>query len=216
VRATLCPVDTQIDHLQPRSHEDSAQAALLERLRRGEDAAFEEMVREIGPRLHAVAFKMLGRADDAQDAVQDVFLNAIRGLHAFDGRSLLSTWLHRITVTTCLMKLRTRRRKPECQIDELLPRFIPDGHQETSSQPWKPAPAAGIEQAEVAKLVREKIAELPEQFREVLVLRDVVGMTTEETAAMLDASLPLVKTRLHRARQALKTLLDPYFAEIRP
>jgi RNA polymerase sigma-70 factor (ECF subfamily) len=154
---------------------------------------------------------MLSNPEDAQDAVQETFLKAFKALDTFDGRSALSTWLHRITVTTCLMKLRTKRRKPQRSIEDLLPRFVADGHQEKSSEPWRPLSQAGIQDKEMAEIVRKAVEELPEGYREILMLRDVLGMSTEEAATVLEATVPLVKTRLHRARQALKALLEPYF-----
>ena len=192
----------------PTNAED---AALVQRLRAKEPGAFDELVIRNGERLYAVAFRMLSNPEDAQDAVQETFLKAFKAFDSFDGRSALSTWLHRITVTTCLMKLRTKRRKPQRSIEDLLPRFVGDGHQEKSSEPWRPLSQSGIQDSEMAEIVRKAVDELPENYREVLMLRDVLGMSTEEAAATLEGTVPLVKTRLHRARQALKTLLEPYF-----
>lgn len=191
------------------------QAQLLAQLRAGEDAAFDELVRVAGGRMLAVARRMLTREEDAQDAVQEAFLSAFKSLDKFDGRSLLTTWLHRITVNVCLMKLRSQRRRggPERSIDELLPTFTGDGHQTRDSVAWKPSTSGGIEQAEVRDLVRAKINELPEQYRVVLMLRDIEQLSTEETATALDMTINAVKTRLHRARQALRTLLDPHFSQ---
>lgn len=161
----------------------------------------------------AVARRMLSREEDAQDAVQEAFLSAFKSLDRFDGRSQLATWLHRITVNVCLMRLRTRRRKPETSIEALLPEFVEDGHQKNPSRPWKPGAEGGIEEHELRALVRSKVEELPDPYREVILLRDIEGLDTDETAAVLGITSGAVKTRLHRAHQALRTLLDPYFAE---
>jgi RNA polymerase sigma-70 factor (ECF subfamily) len=191
-----------------------AQSRLLARLRAGDEAAFEELVRVAGERMLAVARRMLGgREDEAQDAVQEAFLCAFRSLSSFDGRSRLTTWLHRITVNACLMRLRTQRRRPERPIDDFLPQFLPDGHQRNPSAPWKPPETSGIEGEELRSLVRAKVAELPEAYREVLMLRDIEDLSTEETAEALSLTPSAVKTRLHRARQALRGLLDPYLRE---
>lgn len=191
------------------------EVGLLARLRAGEDTAFDELVRQTGGRLLAVARRMLRRDEDAQDAVQEAFLSAFKSLDRFDGRSQLGTWLHRITVNACLMKLRSQRRRggKERSIDSLLPQFLEDGHQRSDSRPWKPSEQSGIEQSELRDLVRSKIDELPETFRVVLLLRDIEELDTEETAQVLGLSPAAVKTRLHRARQALRTLLDPCMAE---
>jgi RNA polymerase sigma-70 factor (ECF subfamily) len=106
------------------------------------------------------------------------------------------------------MKLRTRRRKPEHPIDDLLPAFEADGHRRDPGGPWQPA--ARLEQRERRRLVRESIAKLPDNYRTVLVLRDIEELDTAEVAALLELDPGVVKTRLHRARQALRTLLDPH------
>jgi RNA polymerase sigma-70 factor (ECF subfamily) len=191
-------------------------AALLARLRAGEDAAFDELVIAATPRMLAVARRMLSREEDAHDAVQEAFLNAFKALPAFDGRSLLTTWLHRITVNACLMRLRSARRRPERSIGDMLPQFVDDGHQARPAQPWKPAGAAGIEHAELLATVRELIDQLPDQYRTILILRDVEELDTDETAVVLGLTPAAVKTRLHRARQALRELLDPHMTAALP
>lgn len=208
----------------PRAHAAPVEKAaaetsddLLKRLRAGDDEAFEELVELAGGRMLAVARRMLRSEEDARDAVQEAFLSALRSMDRFDGRSLLTTWLHRITVNACLMKLRTQRRRPERSIESLLPEFAPDGHQRRPVEVWKPVEAAGIERQEVRDMVRSRIAELPEAYRLVLMLRDIEELSTEETAAALGLTASAVKTRLHRARQALAALLDPMMrAEVRP
>lgn len=189
------------------------EAAMLARLRAKDEAAFDELVDAAAGRMLSVARKMMSTEADAEDAVQDAFLSAFKSLDRFDGRSKLTTWLHQITVNACLMKLRSKRRRPEKSMDALLPEFVADGHQKEPQKRWHTEGSGGIEQDEVRALVRSRIEELPEQYRVVLVLRDVEGLDTEETAAVLGVTLDTVRTRLHRARQALKTLLDPYFAE---
>lgn len=196
----------------PQATQAPDESARLARLKEGEEAAFEELVRLATPRLLAVARRMLGREEDALDAVQKAFLSAFKSLDRFDGRSQLTTWLHRIAVNVCLMRLRSQRRRPERPIEEYLPAFLPDGHQKNPSPAWKPRGSSGIERDEVRALVRSKIEELPEQHRLVLILRDIEELGTEETASVLGISSNAVKTRLHRARQALKALLDPHFA----
>lgn len=201
------------DASTPNTLEAIAQAALLARLRGGDYAAFDELVRSAGGRMLAVARRMLGREEDAQDAVQEAFMSAFKSLDRFDGRSQLTTWMHRITVNCCLMKMRSRRRRPEVAIDGLLPTFLADGHQSKSSESWSPESGSGIEARETRDLVRSKINELPEQYRVVLMLRDIEELSTEETAEALGMTPNAVKTRLHRARQALRTLLDPHFVQ---
>jgi len=198
---------THIDHtpaLRTRDHD----VLLVNRLQRGDEAAFEELVRLHGGRLLSVARRFLGGSEDAQDAVQEAFIKAFKAIHTFEERAQLQTWLHRILVNTALMKLRERRRRPEESIDELLPTFTTDGHQAVESREWSDAL---LERKETAGIVRDTIARLPEPYRVVLVLRDLEERDTAETARLLGMTTTAVKVRLHRARQALRTLLDREF-----
>ena len=183
-------------------------ADLVARLKHGDDAAFELVVRTYGGRLLAVARRLLGNDADAQDAVQDSFVRAFKAIKGFEERAQLYTWLHRIVVNTALMKLRERKRRPTDSIEELLPDFLSNGHQTVASREWSDAL---LERKETAALVREAITRLPDQYREVLVLRDIEDKDTAETAELLGTTPNAVKVRLHRARQALRTLLDREF-----
>jgi len=189
----------------------SDEQALLERLRAGEAAAFEQLVRDHGGRMLAVVRRFLGSEEDAQDAVQEAFLSAFKALDRFEGQSRLGTWLHRIAVNAALMKLRSRKSRPnEQSADDLLPKFLEDGHQAAPASEWRNGGLAALEKAETRDLVRRSIDELPESYRIVLLLRDIEEKDTEETAQLLGMTPNAVKTRLHRARQALRALLDPH------
>jgi RNA polymerase sigma-70 factor (ECF subfamily) len=187
------------------------EAELIAQLRAGDQAAFEHVVRTYGGRLLAVTRRIVGTEEDARDVVQDAFMNAFKSLDRFEGNAKLSTWLHRIAVNAALMKLRTRKRKPEQSIETMLPAFLDDGHHEERFKSWEEPVDKAMERAETRQLVREKIDELPESYRTVLVLRDIEGLDTEETAKMLGLSVNATKIRLHRARQALRTMLAPHF-----
>ncbi len=185
------------------------ESGLIAALRGHDPAAYETLIREHGGRMLSVAARMMGNDEDARDAVQDAFMSAVRGIGGFDGKSRLSTWLHRIVVNACLMRLRTRRRKPEEPIEPFLPRFDGTGHREDPGLAWNPAPESGIEREGLLRALRGAVERLPESYREVLVLRDIEGLSTEEAARVLDMEPGAVKTRLHRARQALRELLRP-------
>lgn len=187
------------------------EAPLVAQLRAGDERAFEQVVRAYGGRLLAVARRIVGSEEDARDVVQDAFLNAFRSLDRFEGNAKLSTWLHRIVVNAALMKLRTRKRKPEQSIETLLPSFLDDGHHEERFQSWDEPVDKLMERAETRELVRQQIDALPEGYRTVLVLRDIEGLDTEEAANVLGLSVNATKIRLHRARQALRTMLAPHF-----
>lgn len=180
-------------------------AILVARLQAGDAEAYEALVRVHGGRLLSVARRFLPNNEDAQDAVQEAFIKAFRAIGTFEERAQLHTWLHRIVVNTALMKLRSQRRRPEESIDDLLPTFQADGHQTTESHEWSDAL---LERKETAAMVRHAIAQLPDQYRVVLMLRDIEERDTLETATALGTTTTVVKVRLHRARQALRTLLD--------
>jgi RNA polymerase sigma-70 factor (ECF subfamily) len=184
---------------------------LIARLKAGDGDAFEEAVRTYSSRLLAVTRRILNNDEEARDALQDTFLSAFRAIQSFEGDARLSTWLHRIAVNAALMKVRTRKRKPERSIEELLPAFREDGHHAEGFVAWEPPVDVAMEIAHNRALVRECIAELPEQYRMVLMMRDIEDIDTAEIAAMLGVTPNAVKIRLHRARQALRTLLAPHF-----
>lgn len=186
---------------------------LVSRLRGGEPGAFEELVRSEGGRMLAVARNLLRNEDDARDAVQTAFLSAFRGLTGFTGDCRVSTWLHRIVVNAALMMLRSRRRRPEESIEALLPTFDATSHHVDAPVPWKRNQQSEFERGECRTLVRRCIDRLPDSYRTVLMLRDIEELDTAETACLLGCSENAVKVRLHRARQALRTLLDPYLRQ---
>jgi RNA polymerase sigma-70 factor (ECF subfamily) len=155
----------------------------------------------------AVARGLLRNEEDARDVVQNAYISAFRGLPTFKGTSQLSTWLHRIVVNGALMKLRTRRRKPEQSIEELLPGFLEDGHHVENFCGWASQADQLLEHKQMRQVVRAAITELPETHRAVLILRDIEDMTTDEAAVALGITPNAVKIRLHRARQALATLV---------
>jgi RNA polymerase sigma-70 factor (ECF subfamily) len=186
-------------------------AQLLARLQAGDEDAFAVCVRTYCTRLLLVARRILRNEEDARDAVQDAFLSAFKQIGSFQGLSQLGTWLHRIVVNAALARLRRLQRHPEKSIEDLLPHFGDGEHQIDPPVPWKPTAATDLQRQESCELVRRCIDQLPASYRTVLLLRDIEGFDTDDTARLLDTSLGVVKTRLHRARQALRTLLDPYF-----
>jgi RNA polymerase sigma-70 factor (ECF subfamily) len=186
----------------------AADADLVRRLKAGDEDAYATVVRTLGGRMLAVARRFLQDEDLARDAVQDAFLSAFRSIHAFDGDAQLATWLHRIVVNAALMKLRTRRRKPEQSIEPMLPAFAEDGHH--AGRPvvaWTASAEEALLRREARERVRAAIADLPERYRTVLLLRDIEERSTREAADLLGITENAVKLRLHRARQALATRL---------
>jgi len=196
--------------------EAARETELLDLLKAGDPAAYEQWVRAHSGRMLAVARGILRHESDAQDAVQDAFLSAYRALDGFQGEARLSTWMHRITVNAALMKLRTRRRKPEASLEELTPGFLEDGHFADPPQAWNRDIQELLESAEARQQVREAVAALPETHRNVLLLRDIEGRSGKQAAEALGISEGAVKVRLHRARIALRELLDPVMRQGAP
>ena len=210
-----------------RFHPDSGgrstipdESDLLRRLRSGDEAAYERLVRDLTPRLLAVARRIARSESDAEDAVQEAFLSAFKAIATFDGRSSLSTWLHRIVTNAALMKVRKDKTRREAPIENLLPQFDADGHHTRSPHAWPGVTHAGDDGIElpggVAKAqLWEAMAALPEEFRDVILMRDVEGMESKAVATALGISDALVRQRLHRGRQALMKLLEPLMAGAR-
>ncbi|MBX3394381.1 MAG: sigma-70 family RNA polymerase sigma factor [Phycisphaerae bacterium] len=191
--------------------EQAAEQELLERLRANDAGAFESMIRLHGGRMLAVARRLLNNEDDARDAVQEALVSAFRSIGGFAGASRLSTWLHRIAVNSSLMKLRTRRRQGEVSIESLLPAYQDDGHRSAPVAEWTQTAEDVARSRETRAIVRDCISKLPENYRIVLMLRDIEELSTREAAEMLGIEESALKVRLHRARLALRTLLDERF-----
>ena len=189
------------------------QDRLVAGLRDGDEAMYEVLVREYGRRMLLVARRLMRDEDDARDCVQEALLQAFRKIDTFEGRSALNTWLHRIVVNAALSKLRSRERKREDSLDELLPKFDDLGCRIEPQSATLRSVESIVEQKENAKLVRRAIDELPETYRTVLLLRDIEHLNTEETATLLEISANAVKIRLHRARAILKKKLEPLLRE---
>ena len=189
----------------------SQEAELLEALRAGREDAFETLVRTHSGRMFSVCRRILRNDEEAKDAVQEAFVSAFRGLPSFEGTAKLGTWLHRIAVNASLMRLRSKKRRPEESIEELLPAFKDDGHAKLEPRDFSPTALQMVETREIREFVRQSIDRLSEMHRVVLLLRDVEEMDTAEAAEVLGVSESVVKVRLHRARHALRRLLAERF-----
>jgi RNA polymerase sigma-70 factor (ECF subfamily) len=183
--------------------------ALVASARTGDVQAFETLVNKYDRQIFRIAQHITQNREDAQDVVQDAFLKAYEKLDQFQGNSKFYTWLVRIAVNESLMRLRKRRTGKMVSIDE-------DIETEEGSVPrdladWSPNPEQNYGQAELAEILRKTIQGLPLGFRVVFQLRDVDGLSTEETAETLGLSVPAVKSRLLRARLQLRERLSRYF-----
>ncbi len=185
------------------------ESVLVNAARKGDIAAFEELVRRYDRNVFRIAQHITQNREDAEDVVQDAFLKAYQNLNQFQGQSKFYTWLVRIAVNEALMRLRRRRPERMVSLDEdvkteedSMPREIAD---------WTPNPEQQYNQAELKDILQRTIQGLPTGFRTVFVLRDVEGLSTEETAEALGLSIPAVKSRLLRARLQLRERLNKYF-----
>jgi RNA polymerase sigma-70 factor, ECF subfamily len=187
----------------PHGEED-----FIERLKAHDERAFDTLVRRYGARMLATARKLLGNEHDARDALQQAFISAFRSIGGFNADATLSTWLHRIVVNAALMQLRSRRRRLELPIEELLPRFDDAGRWVDESEQTGSVDMHPVHRRETRQMVRRCIDQLPESYRSVLLLRDIEDLDIVEVAAMLATSPNAVKIRVHRARQALKSMIE--------
>jgi len=189
--------------------ESDDEALLIERLRTRCNRAAERLVRDHAGWMLSVARRYVKEDALAEDCVQEAFLSAFSNIDEFEGRSSLKTWLHRITVNAALMKLRSLRRHDSQSIDELLPEF--DANDCRIEAPWHhmATPAELLERKDTRALIAAMIGELPDGYRIILLLRDIEERSTTEVAELLGLSESNVKVRLHRARAALKKLLEP-------
>jgi len=182
---------------------------LVDAARSGDVGAFEQLVRRYDRNVFRIAQHITQNREDAEDVVQDAFLKAFQNLGQFQGQSKFYTWLVRIAVNEALMRLRRRRPERMVSIDEdvkteddSIPREIAD---------WSPNPEQLYNQGELKEILQKTIQGLAPSFRTVFVLRDVEGLSTEETADALGLSVPAVKSRLLRARLQLRERLTKYF-----
>ena len=175
----------------------------------GQNYDSEQLVRDNISWMLALSEGILKDRALAEDSVQEAFLAAFKGMAKFEGRSSLKTWLHRITVNTALTKLRQIKRRAERTIDDLSPEFDQAGCRIEPDWSYLTPLEDILKNEDLKKKVHDAINDLPDSYRIVLLLRDIEGYNTVETSDLLGISEANVKVRLHRARSALKKLLDP-------
>jgi RNA polymerase sigma-70 factor (ECF subfamily) len=180
--------------------------ALVHACKSGDAAAFEELVKRYDTKLFRIAQHITHNREDAQDAVQEAFLKVFRKLTQFQENSQFSTWLTRITVNESLMKLRKQRHNKEFSIDN---NFESEDHSLASElADWALNPEELYRGFELRNILRSELQELQPGLRVVFVLRDIEGLSTEETAEMLESTPVAVKARLWRARLKLRERLS--------
>lgn len=185
-------------------------AQLVRDSQSGDTRAFDELVRRYQDKVYRLAFKILRHEEDAAEALQDAFLSAFRGIKNFKAESTFSTWLYRVATNAALMRYR-RRREPHVSLEQSQ---NPNQDAEPIEVPdWSSQPLEELLDRETREVMEASMERLHEDLRTVFVLRDVEGMSNAEVAEVLDISVAAVKSRLHRARVALREDLERYFKD---
>jgi len=182
---------------------------LIERLKRRDEAAFNEVVRLYQGRIYRLTFRMMGDAQEAEDLAQEVFVTVFKSIDGFRGESKLSTWLYRVATNHCKNRIKylgRRARGKKKEFDEVADREgIESASMSTSAQ--IPRPDQSMQGRQMEAFVREALSRLPSEQRELVVLRDIEGLAYEEIQRVTGLASGTVKSRLHRARLALQQIV---------
>jgi RNA polymerase sigma-70 factor, ECF subfamily len=178
--------------------------ALVERARAGDRAAFEELVRRHADRLYAVIVRFVADREEAEEVTQESFLRAWRSIRRFEGRSRFFTWLYRIGINEAM---RRGARRPPATVVSLDDEPIPE------APDWREAPETRLRQHDLRRVLEDAVRTLPIEYRATIILRDVEGLSTQEAAEVMELAEAAFKSRLHRARLAVRRALNEYFLE---
>ncbi len=192
-----------------QSLKDMDDLTLVDRSLKGDFDAFSQIVLRYQDRAHRLAWSMTRDESDAQDVVQEAFLNIYRKLDTFEGDAQFSSWLYKVVVNAALMRLRKNRRKQEVSLDEIPPTVEIDEFAVDVPQ-WRFRSDLVLENLELRNKILDAIDELDPKYQVVFILKEVEGLSLQEISETLEISLPAVKSRLHRARIFLQTSLERY------
>lgn len=194
----------------PKRRIDDKDSPLIEAINAGEIDRFYELVQRYQQALFNFGLRICGQAADAEDMVQDTFLNVFKYLKTFRFETQFKNWLYRIAMSVCVKRRRRSKFAPERELS--LDEFLPGDEQVVDDLPaWAREPLDRLLDEELARRIEDAILALPESYRPVLVLRDLEGFSTEETAQILNLTPGNVKVRLHRARLFVREQLKEYF-----
>jgi RNA polymerase sigma-70 factor (ECF subfamily) len=193
-----------------------ADEILIARAKQGDFHAFETLVSRYQDKVYRLAFRFVRNETEAKEIVQDTLLSVWRKLDGFKGDSQFGSWLFRVTANAALMRLRSQRRHAEVSTEELPAGFLDTqqsayGQIVSHGENWSKRPDDELQSEELRQQIQAAVDALPEIYRTVFLVRDVDGLSTEETAEALNLSIPTVKTRLHRARLALRSAIGAHF-----
>lgn len=200
------------DPIQIQKRVDS-DTELIQAIQAGQKERFHELVQRYDRLLYNFGLKMCGEAQDAEDVVQDTFLNVFKYLKGFRFETKFKNWLYRIATSTCSKKRRKSKFAPdrELSLDEFLPRD--EAAVESQVPAWAGLPLDQVLNDELNRILKKAILELPDKYRVVLVLRDIEGFSTDESAQILELTPSNIKVRLHRARLFLRDKIRNYYQE---
>ncbi|NNG00516.1 MAG: sigma-70 family RNA polymerase sigma factor [Desulfobacteraceae bacterium] len=186
---------------------------LIRAINDGKIDKFQDLVKRYEHRLYNFGLKMCGNVQDAEDMVQDTFLNVFRYLKDFRYETKFKNWMYRIATSTCIKKRRKSKFAPDRELS--LEEFLPKDESEFNTELpfWAAQPLDKLLNAELAGHLKNAVVDLPEKYRVVFVLRDIEGFSTVETAEILNLSAANIKVRLHRARLFLRDQLKEYFKD---
>jgi RNA polymerase sigma-70 factor (ECF subfamily) len=192
---------------------DLSDKILIEKVKGGDFQAFEALVNRYEGKVYRLSMRMLRNPQDAEDALQETFLQVYRGLKSFEGRSTFSTWLFRLASNVCLMKIRHRESEPSkmLPLEDYLPQHEAGEHPQL--QDWPDLPEDTLLSKESREKMLEALEKLPAEYRAVFILRDIEGFSNAETGETLGISVAAVKSRVHRARLTLRGMLSEYFGK---
>ena len=197
---------------QPKEDKKNEEA-LVRDLQNGNLEAYDKIVSIYQKKIYGLSFNLTRNQMDAQDVTQEVLLTLFRKINLFQGKSAFSSWVYRITVNACYMRLRNKKKEPNVSIDELMPSFNSAGFQQEKIQDWSENTESLIFTNETRNVINKAVDLLPEKEKVVFLLRDVEGLSSEKTGEILDLTVSAVKSRLHRARLFLRKKLSNYFEE---
>lgn len=177
------------------------------RLRDGQEEAFELLVQRYRARVQRLALRFTRNREEAEEVSQEVFLTIYRKLDQFEGKSSFSTWLYRVAVNASLMRLRSQETTETVPIDDLVGDLV--GDEEEAVKP----PDSRLHSEEALAQIERAMEHMPEEFKTILILRDIEDFSNEEAAEIMDLSVAAVKSRLHRARGYLRKKLEDVYRE---
>ena len=211
-KAPVAKPDATASGASPDATPLASDEELIARARAEDFAAFEELLGRYEDKVFRLAYRILRNETDAKEILQETFVSIWRKLDTFKGDSQFGSWVYRIATNAALMRLRAHRRHPEVSTEELPIGYLDNyGTPMPAGENWSKRPDDELQSSELRSHIQAAVDALPDIYRTVFVIRDVEGLSTEETADVLGISVPTVKTRLHRARIALRDAIGGYF-----